>query len=233
VAAVAREDKSMRRRKLLLLTVSCISLALSAVLGNKAEALSFQDLDGTGMSFTSGDGTLTFGNFEVIGITPALSQDLGDYLVSSLESGWRLTAPIGVFAGFAGDFAFSYEVWANHGLMITGASIFFNGAASGLGAGASISEDFSLVGQDASLFVFASGDGTSVKTDAVSFPATPYIAPVLKDIQVSAINGSAASISITDQNFVVTPEPSAALLLASGFIVLGVYRRRCSAGTRG
>lgn len=207
---------------------AALTLGLFLGLAQPGGALSLADLDGGASSFDSLGGSLTFDGFEV-GVGPSLSQDLEDYLVIALDDGFRIVGPIGVADGNAGDLVVSYDVWANDGFVITGASVFFNGAAFGDGAFASVSEDlFFVEGQEPGedLGVLVTGAGFKQKFDSVMFAPSSHIQSVLKDIQVSAVEGDGATISVIDQRYSVVPEPGTLALLAGGLVILARGSRK-------
>ncbi|MCH2171825.1 PEP-CTERM sorting domain-containing protein [Myxococcota bacterium] len=204
-------------------------LLISMVAANSnATTFTLRELtDGTTPSFGSGNTLLTFSDFEVV-LSGALSTDLDDYVAVVLDDGWRLVGPIGVADGNVGDIALSYEVAVSGSQGIGAAEIFFNGAASGLGSTANVSEVFfDSNGPIGTLFVAATGGGLSQLTDTITFPApTPILVTALKDIQVITTSpGTVAAISVIDQRFEVVPEPGTLALASSGLIALIVFRQ--------
>ncbi len=205
------------------IAVLCLGVAAPA------SALSLGDLN-AGDMFTSGNGALkfSFGIGSVV-VAGSLNSNLDNYLVVTLDNGFRVVGPIGVADGNVGDILLDYSVSATNVLNpIISAHLSFNGSAFGLGSTANIAEDFS---NGESLAVAVTGGGFSQKTDWVDFPATDLLAVVLKDIQVISVDvGHLASISVIDQRFNVVPEPGTAALMLGGGLVgiaaLGRSRRR-------
>ncbi len=223
----------MRRILLSLLRpVGCLAVlgCLLAAASPDAKALTLYDLVVGGASLSTDSGNLTFGDFDAI-VSGALSADLHDYTVEAMGEGLAIVGPVGVVGGAVGDLAISFDVWAGEGLAVNGASLFFNGAVSGDGALAAVTEDI-LVGATpvADLFVRtfqANGQVFSQKLDSTGL--TPALAHfrVIKDIQVlSAGVDSVATLSVVTQEFAVIPEPGTVLLLGAGLAGLALAGRR-------
>lgn len=147
-----------------------------------SRALTLGDLVGGG-SFMAESLPLLFDNFQVT-IGGALSSDLDDYVVNPLDDGFAIVGPIGVVNG-VGDILVEYDVWVKEGGGITGASVFFNGAAVGASL-ASVSEDF-IAGDPppiGDLLVYATGVGLVDKYDETTFGDAYLHLHVIKDIIV-------------------------------------------------
>ena len=205
------------------IAVLCLGVAAPA------SALTLGDLN-AGDMFTSGNGALEF-SFDIgsVVIAGSLNSNLDNYVVVTLDNGFRIVGPIGVADGNVGDILLDYSVSATNILNpIISAELSFNGSAFGLGSTANIAEDFS---NGDSLNVAVTGGGFSQKHDMALFGQDIATLDVLKDIQViSADIGHLASISVIDQRFNVIPEPGTAALMLGGGLVgiaaLGRSRRR-------
>ncbi len=206
--------------------IAVLCLAVTA----PASALTLGDLN-AGDMFTSGNGALEF-SFDIgsVVIAGSLNSNLDNYVVVTLDNGFRVVGPIGVADGNVGDILLDYSVSATNILNpIISAELSFNGSAFGLGSTANIAEDFS---NGDSLNVAVTGGGFSQKHDLALFSEpTDLLAVVLKDIQVISVDiGHLASISVIDQRFNVVPEPGTAALMLGGGLVgiaaLGRSRRR-------
>jgi len=195
-------------------------------------------LEGGG-SLTSGNGLLTFDNFDVV-TTGSVRSNLALYDVQALADGIAITGPIAAAGGSAGDLFVQFNVSSNS--PISGAALRFNGAAAGAGSSASVTESFEE--NDGQLFVFATGAGTADRSDSLTFSPGVTELRVSKDILVDsgaprpgndvhpvdgqtdgAAPGGIAVISRIEQHF-TAPEPAALLLLGSALAGLALVRRR-------
>lgn len=213
--------RSISRRLALWLVVASLAFTGSA------QALTLADL-AAGGSLTSGNGLLLFDDFDFV-VSGALSTDLSNYSVVALDDGFRIAGPIGVAENGVGDLLLEYSVsTTGEGTQISGASLLFNGAASGEGSLASVSEDF--FGRPSPVFigdllVGVTGGGISDKTDELGLEPTVELR-VLKDILVIGGEQGFATISAVDQRFATVPEPGTALLLGLGLAGLAFAGRR-------
>ena len=195
--------------------------------------LTLADLvSGTPDSFTSEDGVLTFSNFGAIATGSLATFDLSGVQIMLTETGFGFSM-VGAFSasdGEIGDLFVTFDVASL--LPIIGATLSFNGEASGAGAGASVIETFEGINDQA--FVFVTGGGGGRAEDSVEFDlALDLLAlRVTKDIILDStvldpVEVGVAVISFIDQDFAVIPEPASGLLalLGLGFLLL-VRRRR-------
>ena len=208
--------------------LAALGLALVAT-SSTATALTLEDLVVGGASLSTDSGSLTFDHFDAV-VSGALSANLGDYTVEVSGEGLVIVGPIGVVGGAVGDIAISFDVHAGEGLAVNGASLFFNGAVSGDGALAAVTEDILVEGTPlADLFVYtfqAGGAIVSEKLDSTALAPALADFRVIKDIQVlSADVVSVATLSVVTQEFAVIPEPGTLLLLGAGLAGLAVAGR--------
>ncbi len=194
-------------------------------------------VNGTPGSFTSEDGVLTFSDFGVVLTGSLATFDLDNVQIMLTESGFGFSMVGGLSAndGEIGDMVVMFDVVSE--LPIIGATLSFNGAASGDGAGASVIETFQGINDQA--FVFATGGGGLRLSDEVVFNGGPGPEPsgigllalaVTKDIILDSTllaggTEGSATISVVSQDFAVVPEPGAALLGLLGLGGLIVVRR--------
>lgn len=161
-----------------------LSLAVAAFtviqLAPRAHAMGLDVLAGGG-SLTSGNGVLTFDDFDVI-TTGSVRSNLALYDVQALVDGIAITGPIAAAGGNIGDLFIQFTVSST--AQITGAKLRFNGAAVGAGASASVTESFDEI-EDAQLFVFAGG-GAADRSDSVTFEEGVTSLRVSKDILVDS-----------------------------------------------
>lgn len=187
--------------------------ALLCLAPARGSALSLGDVD----SFNSLNDQLTFSNFQVVASGSLSSLPLTSILIVPTMSGFgfELVGPISANDGEIGDLLVRFDVDAV--LPIVTALLSFNGAASGAGSGASVTETFDGL-SNTQLFVFATGAGGLQLSDQASIPSLDHLR-VTKDILVdsSTISGGPGSavISSITQEFVV-PEPATALLVLLG-----------------
>jgi hypothetical protein len=166
-----------------MLSVS-VAILSSLSLATGASALGLDVLSGGG-SLTSGNGLLTFEDFEVT-TNGSVGSDLSLYDVSALSDGIAITGPISAADGELGDLFIQFTVSSSS--PITSASLRFNGVASGQGSSASVTETFDQA-EDAQLFVFATGGGGSDVRDSVRFGEGYTSLRVSKDILVASSGG--------------------------------------------
>jgi hypothetical protein len=187
-----------------------------------------------GGSFTSTDGTLDFSDFAVV-INGALSTDHSDYSVMPIERGFRLTGMIGVADEEVGDLLVFYTVKVNSNfpdILIHDALLGFNGAAMGEQAQAQVTEQIfgantiipvkDSFGNDAQLAVFNTGGGGIQLMDHLDLMTPTKELDLAKDVLVETLGiGTSATISLIDQQFSITPEPSTIILLAGVGLFIG------------
>ena len=194
-------------------------------------------VNGTPDSFTSEDGVLTFSDFGVVQTGSLASFDLDNVQIMLTESGFgfSMVGPLSANDGEIGDLFVTFDVTSQ--LQIVGATLSFNGAASGIGAGASVVETFQGINDQA--FVFVTGGGGIQLSDQVEFNGGVQPSglgggllalTVTKDIILDSTLlagglGGTAEISIISQDFAVIPEPSAGLLGLIGLSALVLVRR--------
>jgi hypothetical protein len=167
-----------------LLVSFAVAVICSVSLAPGARALGLDVLNDGG-SLTSGNGLLTFDDFEVIA-TGSVSGDLSLYDVQALVDGIAITGPISAADGNSGDLFVQFTVSSSDPMVA--ARLRFNGAAAGEGSSASVTETFEEI-EDAQLFVYATGGGGLQLTDAERFGAGYTSLRVSKDILVSAGSG--------------------------------------------
>jgi hypothetical protein len=164
-------------RRSLLSFVGAVLVVLSAP---DAHAIGLDLLSG-GESITSGNGLLTFDDFEVIA-TGSVSDDLSLYDVEALVDGIAITGPISAADGDAGDLFIQFSVTSS--VPITGSMLSFNGSAAGAGSSASVIETFDEI-EDDQLFVYATGAGGLALSDLLPIPGLTSL-HVSKDILVAS-----------------------------------------------
>ncbi len=197
-----------------------------------AHALTLADLVGGG-SFQSGNGQLTFSDFELV-VAGVLSPDPGAYTIEIQDTGFRIAGDaLQIAAGEAGDLLLQYRVTTAPGSSIERAALSFQASVLGAGSLAAVAEDlFSVPGSGdplGSLAVGVSGGGFSQTSDEVFFTGFPTELLALKDIQLIATQGAGdVSIASVDQSFATqsVPEPGLALLFLSGGAAILVARKR-------
>ena len=194
-------------------------------------------VDGTPDSFTSEDGVLTFSAFGVVQTGSLATFNLDNVQIMLTESGFGFSMIGGLSAndGEIGDLLVTFDVLSQ--LPIVGAALSFNGAASGIGAGASVVETFQGINDQ--VFVFVTGGGGIQLSDQIEFnggiqpsglDGALLALTVTKDIILDSTLllgglGGTAEISIISQDFEVIPEPSAGLLGLLGLSALVLVRR--------
>jgi hypothetical protein len=203
-------------------------------LGSAASALTLDELANGGQSFVSGNGALTFGEFDVTA-SSGLDPDLTKYTIEVIDDGFELRGPINAADGEQDDLFVAYSVTGSSA--ITGASLFFNGQTLPAvpGVAASVAEDF-LDGANVlgSLFVARTGGGLDQPSATLQLASPTASLRVEKDIlvdsrfdQIPDSTAAIASISLVRQQFevAVIPEPTTVLMLGAGLAGLAVAGR--------
>jgi hypothetical protein len=216
-----------------------LAFALVLSVAPAARALTLADLQAGG-SFMALSDPLSFDNFSIT-VSGALSADLSDYTVVVLEDGFSIVGPMGVASSTGGiDLAFDVLIKTDVApeSSLTGASLFFNGAAAGPGSLASVAEELIApgLGSIGSLLVLVDGNSSDY------FDETTWDAPdvvelhVRKLIRVQGGDATAPGIGtislITERFDVDNPpvsEPVAATMLGFGLMGLWRFGRRPAA----
>jgi hypothetical protein len=199
-------------------TVAFAFITLAAA--SDARALGLDILAGGG-TLTSDNGFLTFSEFEVI-TSGSVRSDLALYDVSALTDGLAITGPFAAAGGAIGDMFLSFTVTSTKA--ITNASLRFNGAASGAGASASVTESFEEI-EDGDLFVYSLGKADRDLVDQGEIDDLTTLS-VSKDILVDSGSSGIAVISRIEQRFTTdAPEPAGMLLFGMAFLGIAALRR--------
>jgi hypothetical protein len=190
-------------------------LALAAGPG-PSRAMTLADID----AFPSLDNTLFFSNWEVVPTGSLASLDLSSILVVPTANGFGfdLVGPLSANGGEIGDLVVRFDVDAVD--VLDWARLSMTGAATGLGAGASVTETFQGVG-DRQLFVYAIGGGPSSLIDQVSLLDLQLLhlrvtTDIILDSTVLSGPPGSAQISVVTQEFKIIPEPATGMLLLLG-----------------
>lgn len=222
---------------------AAVALALFTVAAPDAHALKL-DVLAAGGSLTSGNGVLTFSDFEVI-TAGSVRSDLSLYDVKALSDGFAITGPFSAAGGNVGDMFLEFTVTSTRA--ITSASLRFNGAAAGARASASVTESFEEL-EDADLFVFSRGrrDRDLFDRTEINGLTTLHVSKdilvdsgVRRDISVKELEDldvprklwkkrgrGVAVISRIEQRFGTSaPEPSGMLLFGAALLGLAAVRR--------
>jgi hypothetical protein len=188
-----------------------------------AKALSLADVG----TFDSGNGLLTFSNFDVIATGSLASLDLSSIAIVLTPSGFgfELVGGLSAFDGEIGDLVVRFDVDGD--IDIVDYHLSFNGAAAGPGSGASVTTTFD--GRPEQAFVFATGAGGLLLMDSLDFvPSTRQLGAtvdILLDSDTIAGGPGSAVISVVRHEFSLIPEPATgALLLLSLFGVVLLRR---------
>ena len=210
-----------------------VVIALLLMAGD-GRALTLADLTGGG-TFSTLNG-LSFSNFTAV-YTGNQSPTVGENLeITILTDGFCILGDISAADGAFGDIVLAYDVNVSpNGVLITGASLSSDVAATLAGAQASIDELLDSSGALPSLValnnVKTGGGNTGIFSDTKVFDNAVQSLHVTKDILVdSRINtggtGGSATISFINQQFSVVPEPSTAAMLILGLLGLSFAGRR-------
>jgi hypothetical protein len=187
-------------------------LVFSVAPADPVQATSLEDLVSSGGSLTSGDGTLTFSNFQARARGPRRVRDLSLYDVSAIVDGVIVMSS----AEGRARLTLSYDV-VTSGITIEGA-------------------DMAVAGVD----LRGAGGRATLRNGRRPFARLRVTQRAGRDMDSAIFDGVAgmlvgdklrfarggASDAITHTFSVTTPEPGTALLLASGLGTLGVLGRR-------
>jgi len=209
---------------------TALALALICVPGSQAQivigpTVSFASLTNVGGDVLVGD--KDFSNFSISGNFSA-----GQVNVTSITEngnfGLRFSGSL-ISAGSPETLSIGYEVSVtNSPMLISAANLLFNGQVAGGSSGqAQVTEQVftngnQLAGQ---LFVFANATNSVL---SASLPITPpqTFLNLSNNVFLTAQLPAFASISTIDQTYTQVPEPSALVLVATGFTGLAFLRRR-------
>jgi hypothetical protein len=197
--------------------------SLVLAFAGSASALTLADLS-AGASFNAGP--LSFGHF-VVTPTGSVDSNLADYQVQTLTDGFRILGGLGVFDGDQGSLHVAFDVTDSSPGGADGLAFQFDGAASGKGSGAMVTESVSDTSNNhvASASVFASGGAQLSNTAGFGGAQSDFHVEegvILKSVGLA----SAAGASSIDDQFTAMPEPGTLLLLAAGMTGLFVMSRK-------
>lgn len=172
------------------------------------------DVLASGGTLDSGNGLLTFSDFEVVA-SGSVSSNLALYDVESLADGLAISGSIDAAGGTIGDLFIQFTVRSRAPLARL--ELTLDAEASGEGSSASVTETLEER-EDALLFVFKTGDEFERLSQSLRLRGATELR-VSKDILVdSSENGTARVIRI-EQHFSEAPEAAAPLLF--GLALLG------------
>lgn len=216
------------------------ALSLVALVAQPAKAIPLGALLG-GADFGSNNGELTFGNFEADAEIDGLAfgeeffeQLILDFTqVFALEDGLAILSPVialGIFHHVEVELNLSFDVWAEDGLEIVGASTSFLGLEFGSGEASATSSFFD--GGDLLGTIALEADGFGFESDMLLFGGGFEHVSVADVLAAEACGCGLAKAGKIKHRFktepVAVPEPLTFLLVGSGLTGLWVTggRRR-------
>jgi hypothetical protein len=195
-----------------------------------AQDTTLADLVAGGMLMSS-SGELLFSDFTETRAGD-VDPNLENYVVESLEDGFRVVpAPGGLSAaaGEAGALVLGYQVTAAAGIQIVEMLLSFDASATGTGALARATQDYFTDSSETDMLgdaiVLVTGGGGSMTSAGFELAQPIDELHVLASLQVNVPQLGDASITFVDQEFITVPEPAATLLGLVAMLAVGALRR--------
>jgi hypothetical protein len=199
---------------------SVLAIAVLAFVPGSALAVGLDVLDAGG-TLTSGNGELSFSEFDVVR-TGSIGSDLSLISVEALADGLAITGPMQASGGAAGDLFIQFRVSSSQPLQSV--SLAMEGDAAGTGSLASVVETFEEP-DNIQPFVFTTGGGSERLQDSRALDGVTVLR-VSKDIVVDASAEGQAQITRIEQHFSTTevPEPQGLLILGLALLAVPLVR---------
>jgi hypothetical protein len=202
-----------------------IALLAALLVGGSASAATFtldELVNGSVTSFTSGNGLLTFSDFDVTRLK-RLSGNLSEYTITVLADGFMLTSPhLSANSGGLRKLDLTYRVTAISGLIV-GADMTMD--ATRTSGRVKVEKDIEELGpgDQGTFLLLLLRNNASILSDSDTFTpgaASFVVEEAIRIKKVSSLN------SLSNRYTVSVPEPAEFSLLATGLIGLAVLGRR-------
>jgi hypothetical protein len=201
-----------------------LALAAALLVSGTATAATFtlaELVEGEVSSFTSGNGLLTFSDFDITRLK-RLSGNLSEYTVTVLDDGFALSSPhFAARGGKVKKLDLTYRVTATSGVIVGAAMTMEATRSSGR---VKVEKDIEELGEgeQSTFLLVLLRNNTSLLSDSDTFSPGASSFVVEEAIRIKKV----ATLHSVTNTYTVVPEPAELTLLATGLAGLALLGRR-------